>query len=139
MDRKEIDSVFDEVRLLYHTLVQKGEALHAEEEITLGMRAVLEFLTRNGAAQVPVIARRRRVSRQRIQTLVNPLLEQGYVRAEENPDHKRSPMIAPTRKGERTLARMRRREAREAPVRLGRARLRETADSLRQIREVLER
>lgn len=141
MDEKAFEAVLDEVRLLFHVLVQKGEALHDREGITMGMRAVLEHLDRDGPARVPVLARRRRVSRQHIQSLVNPLLELGYVRAADNPDHKRSPLIELTRPGERTLARMRRRETQafeEADPRVSRARLRETAEVLRRIRDSLE-
>ena len=44
----EIEALLDEVRLLYHRMVQVGEQLHADEPVTLGMRAVLEFILRNG-------------------------------------------------------------------------------------------
>ena len=44
------------------------------------MRAVLEFLLRNSDSTVPTIARKRHVTRQHIQSLVNPLLEQERFR-----------------------------------------------------------
>jgi DNA-binding MarR family transcriptional regulator len=98
--------------LLYNRIVRVGEALHAEESVTLGMRAVLEYLQINGPATVPEIARKRLVTRQHIQMLVNSLLEQKLVSLEANPKHKRSLLVALTAGGERVIARMRERERR---------------------------
>jgi hypothetical protein len=52
------------------------------------MRAVLEFLSRHGPASVPQIARRRFVTRQHIQALVNGLMEQ------DSSHSNRTPLIA---------------------------------------------
>jgi DNA-binding MarR family transcriptional regulator len=76
----------------------------------MAQRAVLEFLLMNGPATVPAIARARRVTRQHVQALVNPLLEGGYVDSVENPDHKRSRLIALTPAGDRLIRSMRRTE-----------------------------
>lgn len=107
-----LEALFDEVRLSVHRLVQVSEALHADEPLTLGMRAVLEFLRRRGEATVPDIARRRHVTRQHIQTLVNSLVEPGLVELRENPAHRRSPLVALTPAGERAIRRMQRKERR---------------------------
>lgn len=107
-----IEGLLDEVRLLFHCAVQTGERLHAGESVTLGMRGVLEFLQRNGPAAVPEIARRRLVTRQHIQTLVNALLKRKLVALEPNPAHRRSPLVSLTADGSRAIDRMRRREAR---------------------------
>jgi len=107
----EIDNLFNEVRLLFNALVQRGEFLHADGEVTMSQRAVLEFLLKNGPATVPAIARQRRVTRQHIQALVNPLLDAGYVEAIENPEHKRSRLISLTPGGDRLIRSMRRRES----------------------------
>ena len=77
----------------------------------MGMRAVLEFLRRNGPATVPTIARSRGVSRQHIQALVNLLLGQHLAEAADNPAHRRSLLVQLTAKGAQTIDRMRRREA----------------------------
>lgn len=137
---KRIDEVIDEVRLLWNTLVYRGEQLHRGAGITMSMRAVLEFLSRNGPTSVPNIARARRVSRQHIQGLVNALEELDLVTASENPAHSRSPLIRSTRAGERLIARMRRREERllERAVHVPDSDLRRTADVLRAIRVALE-
>jgi len=105
-----IEALLDEVRLLWHVAVRAGERLHGREPITLGMRAVLEFLLVNGAATVPGIARRRHVTRQHVQGLVNALLALGLATLGENPAHRRSGLVQLTAEGRRTIERMRRRE-----------------------------
>ena len=107
-----LDALFNEIRLSMHRLVQVTEALHADEPITLGMRAVLEFVLRNGEATVPHIARNRHVTRQHIQSLVNPLLDQGLAELHENPAHRRSALVALTPSGERLIRRLRSKEGR---------------------------
>lgn len=109
--RPELEALVDEVRLLWNALVRRGEALHRREPLSMGMRAVLEFLRAHGPGSVPAVARRRGVSRQHIQVLANALLAQGLVEAVANPAHRRSPLLCLTAKGERTIDRMRRREA----------------------------
>ncbi|MCR9141097.1 MAG: MarR family transcriptional regulator [bacterium] len=101
----------NEIRVGFHTLVEAYETVHRAEEITVGMRAVLEFVDREGPRTVPDIARSRRVSRQHIQTLANPLEERGLVEFVENPAHRRSPLVALTVPGANLIARMRAREA----------------------------
>jgi DNA-binding MarR family transcriptional regulator len=102
--------LLDQVRLLFHQAAQAAEELHAGEQVTVGMRAVLEALRRGGPATVPDLARRRHVSRQHIQTLVNDLLAKGLVAAEGNPAHRRSPLYALTADGARTIRRITDRE-----------------------------
>jgi DNA-binding MarR family transcriptional regulator len=93
-------------------LVQTGERLHANERITIAMRAVLEFLVLRGPATVPQIARGRYVTRQHIQELVNALLERRLVEMADNPAHRRSRLTRLTPLGEETIERIRRREQR---------------------------
>ena len=40
------EAFFNEVRLLYQSLVQVSAELHAGSNVSLGMRAVLEYLNR---------------------------------------------------------------------------------------------
>jgi DNA-binding MarR family transcriptional regulator len=132
-----LDELLDEVRLLWHRLVQVGEKVHAGERITLGMRAVLEFLVREGATTVPGIARRRHVTRQHIQALVNGLLEQKLVELLENPAHRRSPLVGLTREGRRTIGRMKAREKRllaRQEFGVSRGELRRATETLRALR-----
>jgi len=138
---KERELVIDEVRLFWNALVRRGQDLHADESLTMGMRAILEFLLRNGPTTVPNVARRRGVTRQHVQALVNPLLEDGLVEAVENPAHRRSPLMRLSARGESTIRRMRRREAAvldEADAGLSRTELQRTASALRRIRRALD-
>ncbi len=139
MDR--LDGLLNEVRLLWHVLVQQGERLLADQPVTLAMRAVLEFLERHGAATVPRIARNRRVSRQHIQVIVNGLLQQRLVRMRENPAHKRSALAELTPRGQAMIAAIRQREAQflgGLPFKVGGGELKQARRVLRSVRNTLE-
>ncbi len=137
-----IEQLVDEVRLLWNTLVERGERLHDREgDVTMAMRAVLEYLLRNGPTTVPNVARARHVTRQHIQVQVNELLDAGLVKLVENPAHKRSPLVALSRTGERRIARMREREASvfaSASIQTSAAELQRAAAALRDVREAVE-
>ncbi len=138
----EIEDLLNEVRLLYHRIVQVGEQLHADESVTLGMRAVLEFLLKNGSTTVPDIARSRSVTRQHIQSLVNALLEQDLVVLEDNSLHKRSSFVTLTKEGERVIRRMREREDRmyrATEFGVKRNELKTAARTLGHVRDALKR
>jgi DNA-binding MarR family transcriptional regulator len=140
--KRELESVIDEVRLLWNALVQYGDRLHQAEPITMGMRAVLEFLSKNGSMTVPNIARARRVSRQLIQGFVNELIAHGFVQTVSNPLHKRSSLIELTPIGSQKIRSMRRKEAQvlaNADPGLSESNLREIANGLHAIRSALER
>ena len=106
-----VDELINEARVFYHSLVQVSEHLHGPESISLGMRAVLEFLELNGPETVPNMARNRRVTRQRIQTLTNTLLSQNLVQSIDNPATKRSPLIKLTPGGKKLIRSMRKKES----------------------------
>jgi DNA-binding MarR family transcriptional regulator len=91
---------------------QAAERLHGDQPITLGMRAVLEFLSGHGAAPVPDIARSRHVTRQHIQVLVNELLALRLVSLDDNPAHRRSALVRLTPAGQKAIERIKRRERR---------------------------
>jgi DNA-binding MarR family transcriptional regulator len=133
-----IEQVINEVRLLYQSLIQVGDEIHKGSNMSMGMRAVLEYLDREGNATVPQIARARRVTRQRIQTLVNSLLKVTLVENVSNPASKRSPLISLTDAGARTILDMRRRESREMKVPLSGKKLLDAANTLAQLRLALE-
>ena len=54
-----MEGLLNEVRLVYHGIIEVAEQLHRNEAVTLGMRAVLEYLLTNGFTTVPDIARAR--------------------------------------------------------------------------------
>ncbi len=99
--------LFNETRLLFHALKHWAETLHESLAITVAMRGVLELMLLQGPASVPDMARARGVSRQHIQQQVDALLEKDFVRREDNPAHKRSPLIALTDKGRAVIQSMR--------------------------------
>lgn len=103
------------VRSLFHKMGAAVSLLHEGDEtasgITAGMRAVLESVIEGGPKTVPEMARARPVSRQHIQTLVNELLAAGLVEFRDNPAHRRSKLVAPTKAGEAAFASLRAREA----------------------------
>ncbi len=138
----ELNVLFDEVRLLFNALVQRGEKIHSDQTLTMAQRAVLEFLHNRGPTTVPGIARQRRVSRQHIQTLVNPLLKSGHLRVAENPEHKRSPLVSLTPDGEKAIVQMQEKESeffRRVNIDVSRQQLEKTADTLRAVRTAIER
>ncbi|MBI4083443.1 MAG: MarR family transcriptional regulator [Candidatus Lambdaproteobacteria bacterium] len=98
------------VRRLFHRLGAAADALHADLGVTASQHAVLEALADDGAQTVPQIARRKGVTRQHIQVLVNSLLSAGLVQAIENPGHRRSVLIGLTAEGARRFGVMRERE-----------------------------
>jgi len=137
---QELLNLANEVRLLFHQLVQSGDTLHEAESITMGMRGVLEYVRDNGATTVPDIARNRGVSRQHIQVLVNGLVAQGAVELVDNPAHKRSSLVDLTREGKQTIQRMKRREQRffsENPPALSAGELRRARKTLQTFRTAL--
>ncbi len=86
------------------------EELHGGEGPSSGRRALLRDLSRWGPQTVPQLARRRSVSRQRVQALVNPLAEAGYVELLANPAHRRSWLVGLTGRGRELVSRLERRE-----------------------------
>lgn len=105
-----VDELVNEIRGFYQTLVAIGNELQEGSGITMGMRTVLEFLNNNGDHTVPQIARVRRVTRQRIQNVVDRLMEAGLVATRDNPSSKRSPLITVTPQGKSAIQQMRKRE-----------------------------
>jgi DNA-binding MarR family transcriptional regulator len=100
-----------EVRMLFRELRGAIQTIHGEEEPTAGRRGILADLLEGGPQTVPNLARRRNVSRQHVQVLVNSLLSDGLVDLECNPAHKRSRLVAITSLGRETIRSMLGREA----------------------------
>lgn len=103
--------LFDETTALFHRLRAVAAEVHGEGKLSAGRRGILRSLEREGPQTVPQLARARPVSRQHIQTLVNPLIAEGLVAGEENPAHRRSPLLVLTAKGRRHVEAMTRAEA----------------------------
>lgn len=131
--------LINEVRVLYQSLLQMGEELHSGSNISMGMRAVLEYLDNRGDTTVPQIGRDRRVTRQRIQVLVDELRELKLVKSVPNPASKRSPLIALTKAGSKKIHGMQAKEAERLQTRISKTRLAESAKTLAEVRVQLEK
>lgn len=82
------------IRRLFRTMGQVADNYLEDLGISAAERAVLEFLYPDNKLSVPQIAERYRVSRQHVQVTVNALAERGLLTADQNPRHKRSPLIS---------------------------------------------
>lgn len=87
------------VRRLFRAMAQWSNDSLQDLGISAADRAVLEFLYPDERLSVPEIAERYQVSRQHVQITVNDLLASGLLTKEVNPRHKRSQLIALTRRG----------------------------------------
>ncbi len=138
MSRPAEDLIY-EIRLFYQSLIQVTEELHGVE-ISVGMRAVMEYVLKHGPETVPNIARERRVTRQRIQTLSNQLMELGLIETLENPLSRRSPLMSLTRQGNQRINSMRQLEAKLlSSITVSEPNLRTARRIIENVREGLEK
>jgi DNA-binding MarR family transcriptional regulator len=92
-----------------------GSRLAGAEGLTAARWQVLGALALAGRAlTVAQVARRMGLARQSVQAVVNRLREDGLVAAQENPDHRRSPLIDLTDDGRARYAALQRRQTRWA-------------------------
>lgn len=80
--------------------------------MSVGVRAVLDRLRRDGDATVPQIARDQDLSRQFVQRMVNDARAAGFVELASNPAHRRSPLVRLTSAGARAIESVAQREHR---------------------------
>lgn len=134
--------LFEEVRRLHNQLRWVGDRLHQDAGVTTAMRSLLFSLDREGPTTVPDLARERLVSRQIIQTQMNELLKLELVVPQENPQHRRSKLLALTPTGQALVKEMLQRE--EALLDKGGSpmpldQVESASESLRTLREHLEK
>ena len=79
-------------------------------DLTVPLRAVLEVLLDRGAMTVPQLAREFAVTRQSVQALVDAGAARGLLDFRDNPQHRRSRLVAATEHGRRTFTEVHRRE-----------------------------
>ena len=97
-------------RTLADTLKDTARDLHQENSLTVSERTILLDLRKHGSLTVPDLARLREVSRQFIQATVNPLLVEGVLKAQDNPAHRRSKLIALTEAGTQLIRQVMKKE-----------------------------
>lgn len=94
-------------------ILAAGNVLAADEGLTSARWHVLGAIALAGRPlTVPQIARRVGLTRQSVQASVNRLLDDELVATHGNPDHRRSPLIGLTERGEATYAAVDRRQIR---------------------------
>lgn len=91
-------------------LTDLAERLHAPDGATAAHRGVLQSVALHGPCTVPQLARMRPVSRQYMQRTVDELIDRGWLAANLNPDHRRSPKLSLTDGGRALLTRIAARE-----------------------------
>jgi DNA-binding MarR family transcriptional regulator len=94
-------------------LLAAGDVLAADEGLTSARWQVLGAIALAGTPlTVPQVARRMGLTRQSVQVSVNRLIGDELVRIEDNPDHRRSPLIRLTQRGVGAYEALARRQAR---------------------------
>jgi len=136
-----LESLIAETVSFYQRLQVVAEIIHGFKRLSGGKRGVLRDLYRNGIQTVPQMARSRPVSRQHIQTIVNPIAEEGLVEFLENPAHKRSKLVSLTQKGVNLVEEMNRLEIElfsELKIDVSEQELRNSASVIRTVRELFD-
>ena len=107
MDKDQAYEITWLVRRLFRAMAARTDRYLADASLTAADRAVLEFLYPRDRLSVPGIAERYQVSRQHVQVTVNRLLDRALLRSEDNPKHKRSPLLRLSREGRDRFDRIR--------------------------------
>ncbi|WP_395574672.1 MarR family winged helix-turn-helix transcriptional regulator [Streptomyces sp. BK79] len=99
-----LTEVYDLVGPLYRRAQRSVEQGLEADGLSVGVRAVLTLLHRNGPMTVPQMGRAQAISRQFTQRMVNDAAARDLVESIPNPAHRRSSLIRLTGRGERTIA-----------------------------------
>ena len=78
---------------LYRRVSRVVERSQPEMGMSVGVRAVLEQLRREGDRTVPQMAQEQALSRQFVQRMVNAAQESGWVQLLDNPAHRKSSLV----------------------------------------------
>lgn len=89
---------------LYRRVLRAVEENERIEGVSVGVRAVLDLLARNGPLTVPQMGRAQSLSRQFVQRMVNDATASGLVELADNPAHRRSRLVRLTERGSTAIA-----------------------------------
>lgn len=103
---EQMHELANSVRRTYNCLRHTTDRIHEGVGVSAPKRTLLMDLYRIGPQTVPALAASRYISRQIIQTQVNELKREGYLKSIENPEHKRSRLIALTKAGDQLVQSM---------------------------------
>lgn len=101
---RRLTEVYDLVGPLYRRAQRSVEQGLTTDDLSVGVRAVLTLLHRNGPMTVPQMGRAQAISRQFVQRMVNDAAARDLVEAVPNPAHRRSSLIRPTAKGSAVIS-----------------------------------
>lgn len=91
--------VYTAIGPVYRKVARIVENDEPVNRMSVGVRAVLDQLSREGERTVPQIARSQELSRQFIQRMVNDAHAAGFIELLDNPSHRRSRLVRLTREG----------------------------------------
>lgn len=91
--------VFGLVGPLYRRVQRKIEQDVPEQDLSVGVRAVLDLLREHGPMTVPQMGQAQSLSRQFVQRMVNDAAARGLTETIPNPAHQRSSLIRLTGDG----------------------------------------
>lgn len=95
-------SVYEILRLVRPIVLNSARAVEAQVRRhgwTVGSRAVMEVLVREGPLRAPEIADRLSLARQNAQRHINDLVTLGHATTSPNPAHRRSVLVRATEEG----------------------------------------
>lgn len=139
--RPELARVFEETVGLYLRLSAIAATLYHRGEISGPRRTLLVALARLGPQTVASLARSRAQSRQRLQPLVDSLVDERLLVRRENPAHRRAYLVDLTPKGKAVVRHVLKREGAlraKLDLRISARRLADAAAVLRTVRHAIE-
>ncbi|MGC0144854.1 MarR family winged helix-turn-helix transcriptional regulator [Pseudactinotalea sp. Z1732] len=102
--------VYDTIGPLYRRASRLVERDGQSSGVSVGIRAVLDHLRRDGERTVPQLASEQVLSRQFVQRMVNDAVAAGYVELVDNPAHRRSSLVRLTPVGRASIRAVHERE-----------------------------
>jgi DNA-binding MarR family transcriptional regulator len=126
----------------YLKMSELAAKIHRQGPLSGPRRTILVGLAQSGPRTVAQMARDRGQARQRIQPIVNSLVNDGFLQVAPNTAHKTSPLIVVTSTGRREVARIHRVELAwrsRIRVRLAKAAVTDAVNVLRTVRLEMER
>lgn len=97
--QRSILGFIDEVPWAFFRLSAMADRLHCDLGVAGAHRSILKTLFQDGEQTAPDLARRKLVTRQAVQPIIDDLLAKELIRAEDNPHHRRSPLYVLSQKG----------------------------------------
>jgi len=138
----EITALCDENVLFYLRMSALAAKIHRKGPLSGPRRTILASLAQSGPRTVAQMARDRGQTRQRIQPIVNSLIDEGLLQPIANAAHKQSPLIVVTAKGNQEVGRIHRLEQAwrsRARFRMAKAKVKDAIEVLRTVRLEMER